>query len=69
VTLTYEYGRSLVWLDDLLAERDPHAYDMCRRHAARLSVPLGWRLFTRSGQDPTGVRLGAYGGSEVRAAG
>jgi hypothetical protein len=59
VTLTYEYGRSQVWLDDLLAERDPHAYDMCRRHAARLSVPLGWRLFTRSGQDSASLTLSA----------
>jgi Protein of unknown function (DUF3499) len=47
VTLTYEYRRSQVWLDDLLPERDPHAYDLCRGHAARLSVPLGWRLADR----------------------
>ncbi len=47
VTLTYEYGRSQVWLDELLPERDPHAYDMCRGHAARLSVPLGWHLADR----------------------
>ena len=34
VSLTYEYGRSHVWLDLLHPERDPHAYDLCRRHAA-----------------------------------
>ena len=45
--LTYEYRRSHVWLDDLLAERDPHAYDLCRRHADELSVPLGWVLTDR----------------------
>ena len=39
VTLTYEYGRSQVWLDDLTAERDPHAYDLCRRHAGALVRP------------------------------
>jgi len=50
VTLTYEYGRSQVWLDDLLPERDPHAYDLCRRHAANLSVPLGWHLADRRGR-------------------
>lgn len=50
VTLTYEYGRSQVWLDDLSAERDPHAYDLCRRHAANLSVPLGWRTADRRGR-------------------
>jgi hypothetical protein len=47
VTLTYEYGRSQVWIDDLTAERDPHGYDLCARHAERLSVPLGWRLADR----------------------
>jgi len=47
VTLTYEYGRSQVWLDDLTPERDPHSYDMCLRHASRLSVPHGWHLEDR----------------------
>jgi hypothetical protein len=45
--LTYHYGRSQVWLDHLSAERDPHAYDLCERHAARLSVPAGWALDDR----------------------
>lgn len=47
VTLTYHYGRSQVWLDDLAPERDPHAYDLCGRHAERLSVPSGWYLDDR----------------------
>lgn len=47
VTLTYHYGRSQVWLDNLSAERDPHAYDLCERHAERLSVPTGWSLEDR----------------------
>jgi len=47
VTLSYEYGRSLVWLDDLHPERDPHSYDLCERHTGRLSVPNGWRLEDR----------------------
>jgi hypothetical protein len=47
VTLTYEYRRSQVWLDPLSADRDPHAYDLCRRHADDLSVPLGWHLTDR----------------------
>ena len=47
VTLTYVYARSQVWLDELLAERDPHAYDLCRRHAGRLSVPVGWHIDDR----------------------
>jgi hypothetical protein len=56
VTLTYQYGRSQVWLDTLTAERDPHGYDLCADHAARLSVPLGWHLHVRSGAaSPRGV--------------
>jgi hypothetical protein len=46
-TLTYQYGRAHVWLDDLTTERDPHSYDLCPRHTARLSVPNGWRLDDR----------------------
>lgn len=42
-TLSFQYARSLVWLEDLSAERDPHSYDLCERHTARLSVPNGWR--------------------------
>ena len=49
VTLTYEYQRSHVWLDVLSAERDPHSYDLCRKHATTLSVPLGWQLTDRQG--------------------
>jgi hypothetical protein len=46
-TLSYQYGRALVWLDDLHDERDPHSYDLCARHTGRLSVPNGWRLEDR----------------------
>jgi hypothetical protein len=46
-TLTYQYGRAQVWLDDLSDERDPHSYDLCERHTARLSVPNGWQLENR----------------------
>jgi hypothetical protein len=46
-TLTYQYARSQVWLDQLSSERDPHGYDLCERHADRLGVPAGWRLADR----------------------
>lgn len=52
MTLTYHYGRSQVWLDRLSDERDPHAYDMCQRHAQRLSVPSGWSLDDRRFRHP-----------------
>lgn len=47
VTLSYQYARSLVWLDDLSPERDPHSYDLCTTHADRLSPPSGWHLEDR----------------------
>lgn len=48
VTLTYEYRTSHVWLDTLSPERDPHSYDLCGRHAAMLTAPLGWTVSDRS---------------------
>lgn len=47
VTLSYQYARSLVWLDNLSAERDPHCYDLCEQHAGRLTAPSGWHLEDR----------------------
>jgi len=57
-TLTYQYSRSFAWLDLLSAERDPHGYDLCERHAGRLRVPHGWRLDDRRPRfalDPTAL--------------
>jgi Protein of unknown function (DUF3499) len=47
VSLTYQYRQSCAWLDELPADRDPHAYDLCARHVVTLSVPLGWKLVDR----------------------
>lgn len=47
MTLTYQYSLAQVWLDDLADERDPHAYDLCTRHADRLTAPQGWQVRDR----------------------
>lgn len=47
MTLSYQYQRAQVWLDELAPERDPHRYDLCADHAARLSAPLGWHVQDR----------------------
>ena len=47
VTLTYQYAHAQVWLDHLIADRDPHAYDLCLRHAGRLTAPRGWQVLDR----------------------
>jgi hypothetical protein len=54
VSLSYHYGQSQVWIDRLSPEREPHAYDMCDRHAQSMSVPQGWHL-----DDRRGARRGA----------
>jgi hypothetical protein len=46
-TLTYQYGHSHVWIDELSDEREPHSYDLCEHHARTLSAPEGWRLDDR----------------------
>ena len=46
-TLTYDYARATVFLDTLSAVPDPNDYDVCRRHAERLTVPRGWTLVDR----------------------
>ncbi len=55
VTLTYEYSLAQVWLDHLAPERDPHAYDLCARHAARLSAPHGWQVRDRRRPERTSL--------------
>ena len=46
-SLTYDYAHAMAWLDPLHAERDPHAYDLCDRHADRLTAPQGWQVRDR----------------------
>ena len=43
-TLTYDYGEATVVLGPLAARREPNAYDLCEKHAARLTVPQGWQV-------------------------
>jgi len=46
-TLSYQYAARTVWLDDVADQPDPSTYDLCRRHAAGMTVPNGWRLDDR----------------------
>ena len=43
-TLTYDYADSMAALGPLSFRAEPHSYDLCARHADRLSVPLGWQV-------------------------
>jgi hypothetical protein len=43
-TLTYVYADSMVVLGPLSPVAEPHSYDLCARHAERLSAPRGWQV-------------------------
>jgi len=43
-TLTYDYADSLAVLGPLGYTLEPHSYDLCAKHAERLSVPQGWQV-------------------------
>jgi len=42
--LTYVYADSTAVLGPLSPTVEPHSYDMCESHAARLTAPRGWEL-------------------------
>jgi hypothetical protein len=41
-TLTYVYRDSTAVLGPLATYLEPHCYDLCETHAARLTAPRGW---------------------------
>ena len=41
-TLTYVYRDSTAVLGPLAAIVEPHCYDLCERHAVRMTAPRGW---------------------------
>jgi Protein of unknown function (DUF3499) len=41
-TLTYVYRDSTAVLGPLAAIVEPHCYDLCERHADRMTAPRGW---------------------------
>jgi hypothetical protein len=43
-TLTYVYADSMAVLGPLSIAPEPHSYDLCARHAERLSAPKGWQV-------------------------
>lgn len=43
-TLTYIYSDSTAVLGPLATFAEPHAYDLCTEHSARMTVPKGWTV-------------------------
>jgi hypothetical protein len=54
-TLTYVYRDSTAVLGPLAAYVEPHCYDLCEKHAARLTAPRGWDV-VRLPADPVTER-------------
>ena len=69
-TLTYVYRDSTVVLGPLATYAEPHTYDLCARHADRLTVPRGWEVVRLSGDyvppPPTSDDLGEGGADPPR---
>ena len=48
-TLTYVYSDSTAVVGPLATSSEPHSYDLCERHAVRLTVPRGWEVVRHEG--------------------
>ena len=49
-TLTYVYADSTAVLGPLAQLAEPHSYDLCAEHAARLTAPRGWEVVRLSAE-------------------
>jgi len=57
-TLTYVYSDSTAVVGPLATYAEPHCYDLCEIHAARLTAPRGWEVVRLPGE-PGGGGPGA----------
>ena len=48
MTLTYIYSDSTAVLGPLATFSEPHSYDLCAQHSARMTVPNGWNVIRQS---------------------
>ena len=48
MTLTYIYAESTAVLGPLATFSEPHSYDLCDKHSARLTVPQGWNVIKQA---------------------
>ncbi len=55
-TLTYVYADSTAVVGPLATHAEPHTYDLCEQHGARLTAPRGWEV-VRYDPDPAQTRI------------
>ncbi|MGY5765938.1 DUF3499 domain-containing protein [Brachybacterium sp. DNPG3] len=66
-TLTFVYEDSTAVVGPLSRTSEPHTYDLCRMHAARLTAPLGWELLRIAGDSSASDDLVALSDAVHRA--
>lgn len=49
-TLTFVYADSTAVVGPLATCSEPHSYDLCERHALRLTAPRGWDVVRHDGE-------------------
>lgn len=49
-TLTFVYADSTAVVGPLASYHEPHSYDLCERHAVRLTAPRGWDVVRHEGE-------------------
>ena len=54
-TLTYDYADAMAVLGPLSIRHEPHSYDLCERHAEKLSAPQGWQVVRHVVMDQLGA--------------
>lgn len=42
--MALRYRDRLLWIADLIPERDPNLIDLCAAHAGSMVAPFGWEL-------------------------
>ncbi len=50
-TLTYAYAESTAVVGPLSPYDEPHTYDLCADHAAKLTAPRGWSVLRLESPD------------------
>lgn len=52
-TLTFVYSDSTAVVGPLATVREPHSWDLCVDHGARITAPRGWELVRHAGPLPS----------------
>ncbi|AQQ14548.1 hypothetical protein CGLAU_02815 [Corynebacterium glaucum] len=66
-TLVYAYAESTAVVGPLAPVADPHAWDLCERHSAHITAPVGWEMVRVEQIDITDDELDAMDDADLTA--